>query len=126
MAQQRLENLMMKKVVFATPSGYLFGNVDGYTRTCVVGRSLDCNFVLGDAAVSRRHFCLRVNDEGDLLVGDLDSRNGTFVNDELVKDERVFQIGVDQLCVCGKQVRIEAVDGADEVQGYVLKLGKKS
>src|ERR1700719_4136686 len=101
----------MKKVLFATPSGYLFGNVDGYNRTCVVGRSLVCDFVLGDEAISRRHFFLRVNDEGDLLVGDLDSMNGTFINGErlavcdengsleaspeagaLVQGERVFKI----------------------------------
>jgi HD-GYP domain-containing protein (c-di-GMP phosphodiesterase class II)/pSer/pThr/pTyr-binding forkhead associated (FHA) protein len=49
-----------------------------------VGRSSDCEIVLDDQAVSRRHFTV-AGRGGTLIVTDLDSANGTFVNERLVQ-----------------------------------------
>ncbi len=72
----------MAKVTFATPSGHLFGNASGMARVCLVGRSHAANFRLAREQVSREHLLLRVDDDGNLFVRDLGSRNGTFVNGE--------------------------------------------
>ena len=45
----------------------------------VVGREPSCDLAIESFQVSRRHCLLQINDRG-LLVKDLDSTNGTFVN----------------------------------------------
>ncbi|MBI2897236.1 MAG: sigma 54-dependent Fis family transcriptional regulator [Deltaproteobacteria bacterium] len=45
----------------------------------VVGRAVDCDLVLDDETVSDRHFEIAWNDT-DLVLRDLESRNGTYVN----------------------------------------------
>src|SRR6185436_763152 len=49
-----------------------------------IGRLNDCEIVLTDQAVSRRHFTVEARGE-TLLVTDLDSANGTFVNERLIQ-----------------------------------------
>jgi len=46
----------------------------------VIGRGAECNLRLSAPQVSRRHCFLRITDEG-AFVSDLDSSNGTFLND---------------------------------------------
>lgn len=50
-----------------------------------VGRAVRSDFILDAAMVSRIHCRLSVGDDGQLVVEDLESTNGTFVNDERVK-----------------------------------------
>jgi predicted component of type VI protein secretion system len=52
-----------------------------------IGRHSSCDLCVTHMAVSRRHAAL-VRQDGKVLVRDLGSRNGTFVNGELVLDER--------------------------------------
>jgi pSer/pThr/pTyr-binding forkhead associated (FHA) protein len=57
-------------------------------RVQVVGRSLDCDIVLNDPSVSRRHF--EVSRSGtEWLMGDLGSGNGTRVDGERVPTARL-------------------------------------
>lgn len=49
-----------------------------------VGRANRSDFVLDAALVSRVHCRLLTDARGDLMVEDLDSTNGTFVNDQRV------------------------------------------
>jgi predicted component of type VI protein secretion system len=58
----------------------------------VVGRSSDCNLVVDDALVSRRHAQLRL-DGGRVFVEDLGSANGVLVNDERIDGRRELQPG---------------------------------
>jgi len=51
----------------------------------VVGRDPDAGIRLRDSGVSRRHARLVFSEDGDLLVCDLGSTNGTFVNDVRVQ-----------------------------------------
>jgi pSer/pThr/pTyr-binding forkhead associated (FHA) protein len=51
--------------------------------TFTVGRSSACDFALCDATISRRHARLMVSDS-QILVTDLNSRNGTFIQGEAV------------------------------------------
>lgn len=64
----------------------------------VLGRHPDCDIVLEVGAVSRQH--AQISREGDqFIVEDLASRNGTFVNGELVEGRRPLVEG-DRLKIC--------------------------
>jgi len=62
-----------------------------------IGRSAKCEIVLRDDNVSRQHCRISLWD-GEYIVKDLDSANGTFVNGERV-DEAVLKNG--DLVACG-------------------------
>jgi two-component system, NtrC family, response regulator GlrR len=69
----------------------------------VFGTSPECDVVLDDAHVSRRHCELRL-EEGGLVLRDLGSKNGTFVNDVEVRESvlrpgNVVRVGQWQLAV---------------------------
>lgn len=64
----------------------------------VLGRHPECDIVLDVGAVSRQH-ALVVKTAGEFFVEDMKSRNGTFVNDELVHGRRKLQES-DRLKVC--------------------------
>jgi serine phosphatase RsbU (regulator of sigma subunit)/pSer/pThr/pTyr-binding forkhead associated (FHA) protein len=64
----------------------------------VLGRHPDCDIVIDVGAVSRHH--CRVFSEGlDFYVEDLRSRNGTFVNDQLLDAQHTLRHG-DRIRVC--------------------------
>jgi pSer/pThr/pTyr-binding forkhead associated (FHA) protein/multidrug efflux pump subunit AcrA (membrane-fusion protein) len=54
-------------------------------RFFTLGRAPGCDIVLADASVSARHACV-VSDGEELLLRDLESTNGTLVNDEPVRE----------------------------------------
>lgn len=57
----------------------------------IIGRSTECDLVLGDAGASRKHAVLEEK-HGRVSIRDLDSLNGIFVNDHFTK-EFVLQDG---------------------------------
>ncbi len=57
-----------------------------------IGRSPDSHLRLSDPSVSRHHAFLRV-DGGRLLLRDVGSKSGTFVNDRLVRGDVVVRVG---------------------------------
>jgi pSer/pThr/pTyr-binding forkhead associated (FHA) protein len=59
---------------------------------CLIGRGEDCHLRPQSEAVSRRH-CVIITTENEVVVRDLNSRNGTFVNDERVGEEAVLLHG---------------------------------
>lgn len=73
----------------------------------MVGRDRSCNLVLTHPAVSRRHARLSI-EEGQVVLEDLKSANGTFVNNARVEKVRVTE---------GDVIRF----GADPVCSYVLR-----
>jgi Nif-specific regulatory protein len=65
----------------AAISGKLKGAIFAINEeTLIVGRETTANLCMADASVSRRHCKIEKNDNGFVLT-DLDSLNGTFVND---------------------------------------------
>tara|TARA_R110002111_G_scaffold256979_3_gene324710 strand:- start:36860 stop:37447 length:588 start_codon:yes stop_codon:yes gene_type:complete len=66
-------------------------------RNITIGRELECDIRVADSDVSRKHCELLICD-GELSVVDLDSRNGTCVNDIPIKAETPLHPG-DQLRV---------------------------
>ena len=71
-----------------------------------IGRSIDCDCVVTDPSVSRRHARLR-RDGARWLLRDLGSRNGTRVNGMRVTDEVEVRPG-DQLSLGGARYRLNA------------------
>lgn len=59
-----------------------------------IGRGSDNDVVLGSKQVSRNHAVLSVLD-GQLYVKDLDSSNGTFINDERIESNKSSMLTVD-------------------------------
>ncbi len=56
----------------------------------VIGRHPDCDIIIDDASVSRRHAQIDTSD-GVYFIEDLDSRNGTFLNSQSVhRSTRLF------------------------------------
>jgi hypothetical protein len=58
-------------------------------RKVTMGRSSDCDIVLEYSQVSAKHASVRLMDDG-LYLTDLDSSNGTFVNDQVVDKQKLL------------------------------------
>src|SRR6185312_70755 len=80
---------------------------DGIT---VVGRHDDCQLRSKSSQVSRRH-CELFEKKGLLLVKDLGSANGTYVNGKKVETQQVLEPG-DEITVGGVRLRVEKVGAA--------------
>ncbi len=61
-------------------------------RDTVVGRSLKSDFVTSDPLMSRQHFKLSIRD-GQIFVEDLNSLNGTYVNQRLINGKTLLKSG---------------------------------
>ncbi|MEE8103975.1 MAG: FHA domain-containing protein [Planctomycetota bacterium] len=77
------------------------------------GRSPDCDIVLADPASSRVHARLSVAGERVVMIEDLKSRNGTYVNDALVtrvllKDHSRIRIGATTFLLSFVDAGVEA------------------
>lgn len=67
------------------------------TPECIIGRSSECHLRPKSDAISRRH-CSIIVEDGNVIVRDFGSKNGTYVNGRRVKDSLVLKPG-DQLHV---------------------------
>jgi pSer/pThr/pTyr-binding forkhead associated (FHA) protein len=79
----------------------------GAART--VGRANRSDFILDAALVSRVHCRLTTDARGDLTVEDLDSTNGTFVNDRRVNGRAALSAG-DRLRVGRVELSVTRAD----------------
>ncbi|MBV8315872.1 MAG: FHA domain-containing protein [Planctomycetaceae bacterium] len=77
---------------------------DGVTT---VGRHDDCRLRIKSSQVSRRH-CELFEKKGLLLVKDLGSSNGTFVNGKRIQEQRVLEPG-DELTIGQVKLRVAKV-----------------
>ncbi len=55
-------------------------------RNCILGRVTSVGKFDGDEEISRRHSSIQIETDGSLVVNDLGSTNGTFVNEKRIKD----------------------------------------
>src|SRR3954454_9120941 len=75
-----------------------------------VGRHDDCDLRIKSSQVSRKH-CELFEKKGMLLVKDLGSANGTFVNGKKVQGQQVLEPG-DELTVGGITLRVAKIGQA--------------
>ena len=71
-------------------------------EVAILGRSARCDIVVDDPSISRTHAQLRIRESG-LLVTDLKSRNGTFVDNLRIQTSQIL---------CGQGIRFGAVSFA--------------
>lgn len=83
-AQTRLRNVPPRAVLRGV-SGSHFGKVIPIRARLVIGRGSDCDLVLDEPEMSRRHAMIENSGDG-LYLRDLGSANGTFVNGVQVKN----------------------------------------
>ncbi len=69
----------------------------------VIGRSADCEVPLDVPAVSRRHAAI-FRERGSYFIEDLQSRNGTFLNDNRLTERAPLGEG-DRLLICDQEFR---------------------
>jgi predicted component of type VI protein secretion system len=79
-----------------------------------IGRE-GCDITLGDPDVSRRHAEIQVSN-GDILISDLGSTNGTFVNGERIDQPRTLKDG-DEVRIGAVVWRLRAPAGATRITG---------
>lgn len=90
----RLASLDEKRSIEVKPQGL------------VIGRVKDCDVVLPEALMlSRRHCFVRVSGE-EVLVEDLKSRNGCYVNNRRIEQSATLRVG-DVLRIGGLRFRLE-------------------
>src|SRR6266581_1961697 len=95
-------------------------------RQVVLGRDPSCDVVLDDNLVSRRHAQLEVDDSGRMVLRDLGSRNGTFVNGQRIEgavvlggNERIG-IGDAQISLAPEVAPAPPPDETDRMVGTTL------
>lgn len=89
------------------------------TRSAVIGRGRDCGLRVASHRVSRRH-CEIMIDKDAIRVRDLQSKNGTFVNDKPLIPGVVFEIDPDDELRLGS-VRFRVMFEPIVVERPVLK-----
>jgi hypothetical protein len=72
----------------------------------VLGRSRECDIVLGDSNVSRRHAEIRPGDQGGWTVADLGSTNGVRVNGRAISGATAIESG-DEIDLGTVRVQLE-------------------
>ncbi|MDR3389853.1 MAG: FHA domain-containing protein [Rudaea sp.] len=77
--------LVPQKVVLRGVSGTYFGKIVPVRGRLVIGRGSECDLILDEAEMSRRHAVIENSDDG-IFLRDLGSANGTFVNGVQVRD----------------------------------------
>jgi len=90
--------LVPPKVVLRGVSGSYFGKIVPVRGRLVIGRGSDCDLVLDEPEMSRRHALIENSGDG-IYLRDLGSANGTFVNGVQVRDAVLHpddQIAFDQ------------------------------
>lgn len=84
-----------------------------------LGRHPDCDVVVEAGAVSRHHAQILCLDDSYYLE-DLDSRNGTYVNEQQVTDRRSLEDG-DRVRICDMEFRFrEPKSGSEDVSASVI------
>lgn len=78
----------------------------------LIGRDEECHIVLTDTMVSRYHTKLTVKNASTVLVEDLNSSNGTFVNGQRVRAPRTMTIG-DELRLHEVRLRLTSAESSN-------------
>jgi hypothetical protein len=78
----------------------------------VLGRQSDCEFVIDDPLLSRRHCAVTVEAEGDYFLEDLSSTNSTFLNSRKLEEKSRLTYG-DRVVIGNTIMRFYLEEEAD-------------
>lgn len=89
----QISSLVVNKGILLILSPNLFGEISILNDTQhLIGRTSECNFIVNDNLVSKRH-CIITNEDGKFFLEDIGSRNGTFLNSKPVKKKTALFYG---------------------------------
>lgn len=91
--------MALPRFVLRGVSGVTFGKIFPIQATTTIGRQSECEVSIPSEEVSRRHAELRVTPDG-VMVEDLGSSNGTYIN-----DKRITR----QLMKAGDELRLDTI-----------------
>lgn len=74
------------RVLTGPQSGQIMPLIAGYN---VIGRSTTCQIKLASNSVSKEHATVLVTDDGKVIISDMNSRNGTYVNGLRVQNQKL-------------------------------------
>lgn len=98
----RLEEAKSSSPVLVVISGKPLGKSFVLSKdVSTLGRELTAEISIGETSISRRHTEFRLHDDG-IIVRDLGSTNGTFVNDQKLEGDRTLNDG--DLIRCGSTI----------------------
>jgi pSer/pThr/pTyr-binding forkhead associated (FHA) protein len=89
----------------------------------LIGRNADCDIHLVSSRVSRRHCCLAM-DSGRVVVRDLGSTNGTWIDGRRVEEGRLHPGG--ELGIAHLRFRLALVDPADAREPESTQMGESA
>ena len=68
----------------------------------IIGRSSkECDIVLDEKSLSRKHATLIYNNKNEIIIKDLNSRNGTFINKERIKPNEDISFSINEMLSFG-------------------------
>lgn len=82
----------LPKYILRGVAGPTFGKSFTLTGTMTIGRNTDCDICIPSEEISRQHAKLKVVPAG-VMVEDLGSANGTFINDKRVQGSELLKAG---------------------------------
>jgi len=82
-----------------------------HKKEIIAGRSLDCDYVIDDIHVSRKHFKLSI-ENGKYFIEDLGSTNGTYVRGKRIKEKT--EIKLNDTIIVGHQ-KITLSEGKNDL-----------
>lgn len=85
-----------KSVVATLHSNFSLGRIN------LIGRGQECQIVLEDGLVSRRHASITRNGDGTYLIVDTGSTNKTYVNNNPLRKDEKKQLAVGDVIKIGK------------------------
>lgn len=103
--------MAVPRYVLRGVSGASFGKTFPIYRATTLGRQSDCDLTISGEGLSRRHAELSI-EGARLIVKDLGSANGTFINDRRV-EEGELAVG-DELRLDNVRFLVQAPDGRGE------------
>ena len=110
----RLTTGAIRSQSLATREARVFplGGKDGVTLPAVVGRALHCGVAVEHQSVSKEHARLERDADGGLLLEDLESTNGTFVNSQRLAPKTKLAVRPDDAVRFGRASIFHALDPA--------------
>ncbi len=79
-----MRELIKESPVILAHNGPLNGINWNLSKNISIGRDPECDIVINDRQVSRIHAQIKITKSNEILVTDLNSKNGTFINGEII------------------------------------------
>lgn len=99
--------------------------IDLTTFPFVIGRSRECDFVVDTTAVSREHLVVDFVEQRQLIVRDLGSRNGTFLNGEQIEPHQDYPLRANDVVNIADEIELVFDDPATTAQLDVERLANE-